>query len=130
MFVGNLTPIILILDAYEFETLDVVRVSILQNAMLVADLVILVQLFTIGPIGAKLPIVMGTSSGFIGVCQGVAQSMGGGVAAESISASNAGDGLYKRYDGELCQKFVSGVKRNRLRCAVCTVFMLTMNGVK
>lgn len=81
MFAGNLTPIILILGACGFEASDQVRVAILQNAMLVAGLVTLVQLFTIGPIGAKLPIVMGTSSGFIGVCQGVAQSMGGGVVA-------------------------------------------------
>ncbi|MCI5699186.1 MAG: purine permease [Lachnospiraceae bacterium] len=81
MFAGNLTPIILILGACGFEASDVIRVSIIQNAMLVAGLVTLVQLFTIGPIGAKLPIVMGTSSGFIGVCQGIAQSMGGGIIA-------------------------------------------------
>ena len=49
--------------------------------MLVAGIVTLVQLFSIGPVGGKLPIVMGTSSGFIGVCQSVAGVMGGGVAA-------------------------------------------------
>lgn len=81
MFAGNLTPIILILGACGFDAGDTVRVAILQNAMLVAGLVTLVQLFTIGPVGARLPIVMGTSSGFIGVCQGVAQSMGGGIIA-------------------------------------------------
>ena len=64
MFAGNLTPIILILGACGIEASDVVRVSILQNAMLVAGLITLVQLFTIGPIGGRLPIVMGTSSGF------------------------------------------------------------------
>jgi uracil-xanthine permease len=81
MFAGNLTPIILILGACGFESTDMIRVSILQNAMLIAGIVTLVQLFTIGPVGAKLPIVMGTSSGFIGVCQGIAQSMGGGIVA-------------------------------------------------
>ena len=81
MFAGNLTPIILILGACGIEASDVVRVSILQNAMLVAGLITLVQLFTIGPIGGRLPIVMGTSSGFIGVCSGVAASMGGGIVA-------------------------------------------------
>ena len=49
--------------------------------MRVAGLVTLVQLWTIGPIGARLPCVMGTSSGFIGVMSGVAGSMGGGVVA-------------------------------------------------
>ena len=33
--------------------------------MLVAGLVTLVQLFAIGPVGGKLPIVMGTSSGSV-----------------------------------------------------------------
>lgn len=81
MFAGNLTPIILILGACGIEATDTVRVAILQNAMLVAGVVTLIQLFTIGPIGGRLPIVMGTSSGFIGVCQGVAATMGGGIVA-------------------------------------------------
>ena len=49
--------------------------------MLVAGLVTLVQLYAIGPIGGKVPIIMGTSSGFLGVMKGVAASMGGGVIA-------------------------------------------------
>ena len=81
MFAGNLTPIILIAGACGIGAGSPLQVSILQNAMLVAGLVTFVQLFTIGPVGARLPVVMGTSSGFIGVCSGVAASMGGGVAA-------------------------------------------------
>ncbi len=76
MFAGNLTPIILIAGACSLGDL---QVSILQNAMLVAGLVTLVQLFTIGPIGAKLPIVMGTSSGFIGICNNIVAMTGGGI---------------------------------------------------
>ena len=49
--------------------------------MLVAGLVTLVQLYAIGPIGGKVPIIMGTSPGFLGVMKGVAASMGGGVIA-------------------------------------------------
>ena len=49
--------------------------------MLIAGIVTLVQVFTVGPVGGKLPIVMGTSSGFIGVCQSVAGVMGNGVVA-------------------------------------------------
>jgi NCS2 family nucleobase:cation symporter-2 len=49
--------------------------------MLVAGIVTLVQLFAIGPVGGKVPIIMGTSSGFIGVFNSVAASMGGGVLA-------------------------------------------------
>lgn len=40
--------------------------------MLVAGIVTLVQLYSIGPIGGKVPIIMGTSSGFIGVFSSVA----------------------------------------------------------
>ena len=78
MFVGNLSPL-LILMAVCGITVDAgyeaLRVSLLQNAMLVAGLVTLLQLYPIGPIGARLPIVMGTSSGFIGVNKAIAVSM-------------------------------------------------------
>ena len=47
--------------------------------MLIAGIVTLVQLFAIGPVGGKVPIIMGTSSGFIGVFQSVAKVMGGGI---------------------------------------------------
>ena len=47
--------------------------------MLVAGIVTLVQLFSVGPIGGQVPIIMGTSSGFIGVFQSVNQIMGGGI---------------------------------------------------
>ena len=79
MFAGNLTPILIITVACGIESGSALQVAILQNAMLVAGIVTFVQLFAIGPIGANLPIVMGTSSGFIGVCSGVASSMGGGI---------------------------------------------------
>ncbi len=83
MFVGNLTPLLIITSACgiaggEFAGL---QLSILQNAMLVAGIVTLVQLFSVGPIGGKVPIIMGTSSGFIGVFNSVAASMGGGIIA-------------------------------------------------
>ena len=83
MFVGNLTPLLIItgacgLSGGEFADL---QVSLLQNAMLIAGIVTLIQLFSIGPIGGKVPIIMGTSSGFIGEFNAVASSMGGGVIA-------------------------------------------------
>ena len=85
MFVGNLTPILIITNlcaiggnAQEFAA---IQVTLLQNAMLVAGIVTLVQLFAIGPVGGKVPIIMGTSSGFIGVFQSVVNVMGGGVLA-------------------------------------------------
>ena len=83
MFVGNLTPLLIITGTCGLvgEEFAGMQIALLQNAMLVAGLVTLVQLFSIGPIGGKVPIIMGTSSGFIGVFNSVARSMGGGVLA-------------------------------------------------
>ena len=83
MFVGNLTPLLIITSACgiaggEFADL---QVSLLQNAMFVAGIVTLVQLYGLGPVGGKVPIIMGTSSGFLGVFNSVAATMGGGVTA-------------------------------------------------
>jgi len=82
MFVGNLAPLIIICGACGIIADEPdLYVTLLQNAMLVAGLVTLVQLYAIGPIGGKVPIIMGTSSGFLGVMKSVAATMGGGVIA-------------------------------------------------
>ena len=96
MFVGNLTPLLIITAACGIEAGGDLQVALLQNAMLIAGIVTLVQVFTIGPVGGKLPIVMGTSSGFIGVCQSVAGVMGNGVVAYgSIMAACFIGGLFE-----------------------------------
>lgn len=83
MFVGNLTPLLIITGACGIagSELGSLQVDLLQNAMLIAGIVTLIQLFSIGPVGGKVPIIMGTSSGFIGVFNSVVQVMGGGVMA-------------------------------------------------
>lgn len=98
MFVGNLTPLLIVtgvcgLAGGEFAE---VQLALLQNAMLVAGLVTLVQLFGIGPVGGKVPIIMGTSSGFIGVFNSVAASMGGGlIAYGAIMGASIIGGLFE-----------------------------------
>ena len=83
MFVGNLTPLIVIMGVCGIVGDDfmALRVTLLQNAMIVAGIVTLIQLYAIGPMGGKVPIIMGTSSGFIGVFKSVAGSLSGGVYA-------------------------------------------------
>ena len=82
MFVGNLTPLMIVCGACGITASDpALYVTLLQNAMLVAGLVTFVQLYSIGPIGGQVPIIMGTSSGFLGVMQGICARMGGGVLA-------------------------------------------------
>ena len=84
MFVGNLTPLLIIggacgiMGGTDFVNL---QISLLQNAMIIAGIVTLIQLYGIGPCGGKVPIIMGTSSGFIGVFSSVVATMGSGVVA-------------------------------------------------
>ena len=84
MFVGNLTPLLIIggacgiMGGTDFVNL---QISLLQNAMIIAGIVTLIQLYGIGPCGGKVPIIMGTSSGFIGVFSSVVATMGSGVMA-------------------------------------------------
>ena len=79
MFVGNLTPILIITGACgigagsEFAEL---QVDLLQNAMLVAGIATLIQLFPVWRIGSRLPIVMGVSFTFVTVLSTVAASYG------------------------------------------------------
>ena len=104
MFVGNLTPLLIITGACglvgaEFADL---QVELLQNAMIVAGIVTLVQLYAIGPIGGKVPIIMGTSSGFIGVFNSVVGVTGGGVAAYgAIMGASVLGGLFESVLGFL-----------------------------
>lgn len=76
MFVGNLTPLLIIGGACGIVSGSELQITLLQNAMLVAGIVTLVQLYAVGPIGGNVPIIMGTSSGFIGVCRSISVAMG------------------------------------------------------
>ena len=81
MFIGNLTPLLIIMGACGLTAdagYGALRTALLQNAMTVAGIVTLVQMFSIGPIGGKVPIVMGTSSGFLGVFKSVTAVLGQG----------------------------------------------------
>ena len=74
MFVGNVTVPLIIAGAIEAppET----KIFLVQAAMFVAGVATLVQALGIGPIGARLPIVMGTSFGFVPVMIPVAKGFG------------------------------------------------------
>lgn len=105
MFVGNLTPILIITGACGIAAgseLAGLQVALLQNAMLIAGIVTLIQLFSIGPVGGKVPIIMGTSSGFIGVFSSVANVMGGGILAYgAIMGASIIGGVFEGFLGFL-----------------------------
>ena len=61
MFVGNLSPLLIRMAVCGITVdagYEALRVSLLQNAMLIAGIVTFLQLYPIGPIGGRLPIVM------------------------------------------------------------------------
>ena len=74
MFVSNLTPITIIAAAGGLSQAEVA--VLLQNAMLVAGIATLIQLFPVWRIGSRLPIVMGVSCTFVTVRSTVAASYG------------------------------------------------------
>ena len=84
MFIGNLTPLIIVMGLCGLTAdagYGALRTALLQNAMIMAGIVTLVQMFSIGPVGGKVPIVMGTSSGFLGVLNNTVAACGGGILA-------------------------------------------------
>lgn len=74
MFVANLTPITIIAAAGGLSQAEIA--ILLQNAMFVAGIATLIQLYPIWKIGSKLPIVMGVSFTFVTVLSTVAANNG------------------------------------------------------
>jgi NCS2 family nucleobase:cation symporter-2 len=74
MFVGNVTVPLIVAGAIDLPPDQ--KAFLVQAAMFVAGLATLVQALGLGPIGAKLPIVMGTSFGFVPVMIPIAQNYG------------------------------------------------------
>lgn len=74
MFVANLTPITIIAGAGGLSQEQIA--ILLQNAMFVAGIATLIQLFPIWKIGSRLPIVMGVSFTFVTVLSTVAANYG------------------------------------------------------
>ena len=74
MFVANLTPITMIGAAAGLSGKELA--VLLQNAMFVAGIATLIQLYPIWKIGSKLPIVMGVSFTFVTILSYVAASYG------------------------------------------------------
>lgn len=70
MFVANLTPITIIAGAGGLKQAEIA--ILLQNAMFVAGIATLIQLYPVWKIGSRLPIVMGVSFTFVTVLSTVA----------------------------------------------------------
>ena len=76
MFVSNLTPITLITASAQPSLTQAQVALLLQNAMFVAGIATLIQLYPIWKIGSRLPVVMGVSFTFVTVLSTVAANYG------------------------------------------------------
>ena len=80
MFASNVTPAVIVAGAAGLAFGGTEQVYLIQMAMLFAGIATLFQTIGIGPIGARLPIMQGTSFAFVGVLAGVAATQGLSVA--------------------------------------------------
>ncbi|MCK5762233.1 MAG: purine permease, partial [Candidatus Izimaplasma sp.] len=65
MFAGNLAPILILSGVLGLPTDQ--QIYLVQMAMFASGVATFIQLYPLGKIGARLPIVMGTSFSFLGV---------------------------------------------------------------
>ncbi|MGB5865872.1 MAG: nucleobase:cation symporter-2 family protein [Sulfitobacter sp.] len=80
MFASNVTPSIIVAGAAGLAFGGAEQVYLIQMAMLFAGVATLFQTVGVGPIGARLPIMQGTSFAFVGVLAGIAATQGLSVA--------------------------------------------------
>ncbi|NCX69121.1 MAG: purine permease, partial [Rhodobacteraceae bacterium] len=80
---SNVTPSIIVAGAAGLQFGGTEQVYLIQMAMLFAGIATLFQTIGFGPIGARLPIMQGTSFAFVGVLAGIAATQGLGVALTS-----------------------------------------------
>jgi len=83
MFASNVTPSIIVAGAAGLAFGGAEQVYLIQMAMLFAGIATLFQTIGFGPVGARLPIMQGTSFAFVGVLAGIAATQGLGVALTS-----------------------------------------------
>jgi len=74
MFLGNVAPPLILAGAVGLATGE--TTYLVQMALIVAGVATIVQAYSIGPVGARLPIVMGTSFAFLGPLIGIGSQFG------------------------------------------------------
>ncbi len=80
MFASNVTPSVIVAGAAGLAFGGAEQIYLIQMAMLFAGIATLFQTVGFGPVGARLPIMQGTSFAFVGVLAGVAATQGLSVA--------------------------------------------------
>ena len=117
MFVANLAPIsIIAASAKTGISMDVLGMLI-QNAMFVAGIATLIQLYPIWRIGSRLPIVMGVSFTFVTILCSVAANYGYPAMVGAVLAG----GLFEGTLGLLVRKLAKYIKPIVSASVVCSI---------
>jgi len=91
MFVSNVTPIIILAGIVGISS--ELTVSLIQNAMIIAGIGTLVQLYPVWKIGSRLPVVMGISFTFLSFSIAIATSQGMGTLMGAVIIGGLVEGM-------------------------------------
>ena len=76
MLLGNITPPLIVAGALALSGAD--KTLLLQMVLLMAGVATIVQAYPVGPVGGRIPVIMGTSIAFVGAMIGIGQDFGMG----------------------------------------------------
>ena len=131
MFVANLAPITIIAGAAQ-PTLSTAEIAMLvQNAMFVAGIATMIQLYPVWKVGSKLPIVMGVSFTFVTILSTVAANYGyptviGAVMIGGIFEGTLG--LFAKYWRKIISPVVAGCVVTAIGFSLFTVGTRSFGG--
>lgn len=91
MFVSNVTPIIILANVVGIES--GLSASLIQNAMIIAGIGTLIQLYPVWKIGSRLPVVMGISFTFLSLAIGIGSTQGMGTLMGAVIIGGILEGL-------------------------------------
>ena len=131
MFVANLAPITIIAGAAQ-PALSTAEIAMLvQNAMFVAGIATMIQLYPVWKVGSKLPIVMGVSFTFVTILSTVAANYGyptviGAVMIGGIFEGTLG--LFAKYWRKIISPVVAGCVVTAIGFSLFTVGTRSFGG--
>jgi NCS2 family nucleobase:cation symporter-2 len=120
MFIANITPILIVYGLVPDPTL---MAQSIRAAILFAGIGTLIQLFPIGPVGSRLPIVVGVSFTFVGVLVAVLAQFGLGVMLSSMMIGGVVIGILGLF-AKYWVKFIKPI------VSACVVFAIGLSLLK
>ncbi len=129
MFVANLTPIALLAAAANLSKGDVAM--LVQNAMLIAGIATLVQLFPLWRVGSRLPVVMGVSFTFVSVLTTVIAAHGYATAMGAVLIGGLFEGtigLFAKYWRKIISPIVAATVVTSIGFSLFTVGARSFGG--